>query len=286
MASSSSTLHNFTLARYQPDGSPDATFGTGGVVTTDLGGDEEISALVLQPDGKLVAAGGTYNASTASYSNFALARYQPDGSLDPTFGTGGLVTTDLGGSDSINALVLQPDGRLVAAGYNSLTSSHTNFALARYQPDGSLDPTFGTGGLVTTDLGGDDSIGALVLQPDGKLVAAGSTRDSSTSSSNFALARYQTAAGCLGTGAFRLQGRVKSGTGWAGMVGVPLELSGPYACRDTTSSRGFGLYRFSSLSEGLYTITPSHAGCTFSPPSQTVTIAGGDASANFTADCP
>src|SRR6266511_854491 len=219
MASSSSTLHNFTLARYQPDGSPVATFGTGGVVTTDLGGDEEISALVLQPDGKLVAAGETYNASTAS---------------------------------------------------------HSNFALARYQPDGSLDPTFGTGGLVTTDLGGDDSIGALVLQPDGKLVAAGSTRDSSTSSSNFALARYQTAAGCLGTGAFRLQGRVKSGTGWAGMVGVPLELSGPYACRDTTSSRGFGLYRFSSLSEGLYTITPSHAGCTFSPPSQTVTIAGGD----------
>src|SRR6266511_1484159 len=130
-------------------------------------------------------------SSSSTLHNFTLARYQPDGSPDATFGTGGVVTTDLGGDEEISALVLQPDGQLVDATYNSSTSSHTNFALARYQPDGSLDPTFGTGGLVTTDLGGDDSIGALVLQPDGKLVAAGSTRDSSTSSSNFALARYQ-----------------------------------------------------------------------------------------------
>jgi uncharacterized delta-60 repeat protein len=106
-------------------------------------------------------------------------RYLPDGSLDPTFGTGGLVTTDFGGIDRGFALVLQPDGKLVAAGF-----SGGDFALARYLPDGSLDPMFGTGGLVTTDFGGAAEAVALVLQPDGKLVAAGSCCE------DFALARY------------------------------------------------------------------------------------------------
>jgi hypothetical protein len=182
------------------------------------------------------------------------------GDLDLTFGTGGIVTSDFGGFGYLAALVLQPDG--------------------------SPDPSFGTGGIVTTDLGTTDGFNALVLQPDGRLVAAGWSNISSSQGQEFALARYQTAEGCLGTGAFQLQGRVKTGTGLAGMAGVPLLLSGPNACSDTTSSRVFGLYHFPSLNEGLYTVTPSHAGCTFSPPSQTVTIARGDAGANFTADCP
>jgi uncharacterized delta-60 repeat protein len=162
---------DFALARYLPDGRPDPTFGMGGRVTTDFGASvDEAFALVLQPDGKLVTAGLSVDGGTF---DGALARYLPDGRLDPTFGTGGKVTTDLGGDERFSALVLQPDGKLVAAGT----------VLARYLPDGRLDPSFGGGGTVTTDFGGlYDIVFALVLQPDGKLVAAGE--------GDFALARY------------------------------------------------------------------------------------------------
>src|SRR5947209_17734305 len=110
----------------------------------------------------------------------ALAGCADHGGLDPSFGTGGKVTTPIGSSDDeALALVLQPDGKLVAAGYAS-SASNTAFALVRYNADGSLDTSFGTGGQVTTPI---ESIGnqafALVLQPDGKLVAAGDANNGS-----------------------------------------------------------------------------------------------------------
>jgi uncharacterized delta-60 repeat protein len=171
---------DFALARYLPEGSLDPTFGVGGKVTTDFGGFESAGALVRQPDGKLVAAG-------RAGEDFALARYLPDGSLDPTFGVGGKVTTDftgVEGTDTAGALVLQPNGKLVAAGAACLNFT-CDFALARYLPKGRLDPSFGDGGKVTTDFGDSDVSGALVRQPDGKLVAAGRAGD------DFALARYR-----------------------------------------------------------------------------------------------
>jgi len=178
---------DFALARYNTNGSLDATFGTGGKVTTDFNGnDDAANAVVLQPDGKIVVAG---EAKTSRNQDFALARYNANGSLDPTFGTGGKVTTDFAGNDDAAfALVLQPDGKLVAAG-EAKTSRNQDFALARYNANGSLDPTFGTGGKVTTDFNGDDDAAhGLVLQPDGKLVAAGVAKTSR--SGDFALARY------------------------------------------------------------------------------------------------
>ncbi len=171
------TNDNFGLARYNPDGSLDTSFGTGGEVLTDFGGEEFANALVLQPDGKLVAAGTTG-------SDFALARYNADGSLDTSFGSGGKVTT--AGFGSARALVLQPDGKLVAAGdgFPPLATSD-DFGLVRYNSDGSLDTSFGTAGKILTDFGGtNEAATSLVLQPDGKLVAAGS------SNGDFALARY------------------------------------------------------------------------------------------------
>lgn len=182
------TDNDFSLARFNADGSLDvATFGGGtGTVTTDIsgGGNEIARALVLQPDGKLVAVG----ESKVSDNDFALVRYNGDGSLDTTFGLGtGIVTTNILGQDFPSALLLQPDGKLVAAG-GSFTLLFTNeeFALARYNPNGGLDGTFGGGtGKVTTDITGSaDRVSALVLQPDGKLVAAG------VAAFDFALARY------------------------------------------------------------------------------------------------
>src|SRR5262249_24482946 len=125
--------------------------------------------------------------------------YNSDGSLDSTFGTGGLVTTDYsGGNDVAQALVIQADGKLVAAGYD--TNGTQNFALARYNSDGSLDSTFGGTGKVTTDFSlGNDVAKVLAIQSDGKFVAAGFTTPRFSSVPKFALARYN-ADGSLDTG--------------------------------------------------------------------------------------
>jgi uncharacterized delta-60 repeat protein len=186
LVAAGSSNADFALARYLPNGTLDPTFGTGGKVTTDFFGESTASALVLQVDGKLVAAGFAAEGVAA----FALARYLTDGGLDPGFGTGGTVTTDFGGQDMGLALVLQPDGKFVVAGGSNATGVF-EFALARYLATGDLDPSFGMGGRVTTGFGElEDIASALVLQTDGKLVAAGSSQ-ASFSSFAFALARYE-----------------------------------------------------------------------------------------------
>src|SRR5439155_622700 len=184
---SSAGKTTFALVRYNASGSLDASFGTGGKVTTPIGSvDDEAFALVLEPDGKLVAAG---YSDRGSNNAVALVRYNANGSLDTSFGTGGKVTTAIGSvDDEVFALVRQPDGKLVAAGYTSGTNS-TAFALVRYNADGSLDTSFGTGGKVTTAIGSiDDEVNALVLQADGKLAAAGYSYNGSDT--DFAVARY------------------------------------------------------------------------------------------------
>jgi uncharacterized delta-60 repeat protein len=150
-------------------------------------------ALVRQPDGKLVAAGYSY---FGSHYAFALARYNPDGSLDRSFNHTGTVTTAFSWENcQAFALVRQPDGKLVAAGYRD-TYSRPGFALARYNSNGTLDKSFHGKGTVATAVGSDDSEAyALVLQPDGKLVAAGTsyvpTGGVAHSQWEFALARYR-----------------------------------------------------------------------------------------------
>jgi uncharacterized delta-60 repeat protein len=181
------TSDDFALARYNPDGSLDASFGSGGKVTTDFAAGHDVAtALAVQADGKLVAAGYSLDFFGTPLG-FALARYHPDGSLDASFGSGGKVLT--GGLDRANALAVQGDGRLVAAGV--ARSGSIDFALVRYQPDGALDASFGDGGKVLTDFaGGPDRANALVVQADGRLVAAGNSLDSSATPLGFALARY------------------------------------------------------------------------------------------------
>ena len=196
------TQNRFALARYTTAGALDGAFGTGGLVTTPIGAkDDEAFALALQSDGKLVAAGFT---NDGVQNKFALVHYNADGALDATgFGTGGKVTTPIGAKDDkAYALALQPDGKLVAAGYTD-DGTQKRFALVRYNADGSLDATgFGSGGIVTTAIGAkDDEAFALAIQTDGKLVAAGYTDDGTQK--RFALARYTTAGvpdGTFGTG--------------------------------------------------------------------------------------
>jgi uncharacterized delta-60 repeat protein len=164
--------NQFVVVRYLPDGTLDTSFDGDGT-TTGFSADNYAEAwdLIQQSDGKLLVAG-------AAEGNFALARYHSNGSLDNTFGSGGLVTTGFDNLSSISAVTQQRDGNLLAAGATRFFDDDDNFAgsftLARYLATGALDTSFGTAGKVITDVKvGVDRISDVIEQEDGKLVAVG-----------------------------------------------------------------------------------------------------------------
>jgi uncharacterized delta-60 repeat protein len=155
-----STGDEFALVRYNTDaGVVDTGFGPNkGLVTSHFAPDSSasVSDVAIQPDGKILAVGSSYPGGSYA-GDFALARFDANGNPDPMFGGGtGQVTTDFGQDEWLGGVALQSDGRIVVAGGTSddyLDFSNptptTQFALARYNVDGSPDPTFGTDGLVT-----------------------------------------------------------------------------------------------------------------------------------------
>jgi uncharacterized delta-60 repeat protein len=177
------------VARYAPGGALDPSFG-GGIASTNLDyGIFQRTGLALQPDGMIVVAG-------QSGGEIAVSRLTSGGAPDAGFGLNGTVTTSLGPNTFAyaNALALQPDGKIVAAGALLVGGPPTYFALARYTSNGSLDGSFGDDGTVLTAMNGADTrASALALQPDGKIVAGGisSTLCSSVCDWRFTLARYQ-----------------------------------------------------------------------------------------------
>jgi uncharacterized delta-60 repeat protein len=176
---------SFALARYDSLGNLDPDFGTNGTVTTT--GTGFGYALAVQPDGKFIVAGGSNGSG-----DWVLVRYNPDGkTLDAGFGTGGMVTTDIDGHFAeAHGVVLQPDGKIVVAGKTTDGAGGHRFALARYNTNGSPDITFDGDGKTTADFGGiDDESSSVALQADGKIVVAGSTSDSDSTSA-VAVARF------------------------------------------------------------------------------------------------
>jgi uncharacterized delta-60 repeat protein len=254
---SSAVTGDFLVARYNPDGTIDKTFGQGGRVITDFGMTESASSVAIQPDGKIVVAGGTY-PGFPFLGFYALARYNPDGSLDTTFGSGGLVITSFNSEGAfVSALALQPDGKILAAGtkyinFTSDDSSDTDFGIARYNSDGSLDTTFGIGGEIATDFNqkNDDAF-AIILQPDGKIIAAGDATSPITFI-DFALARYL-ADGSLDT-TFGTAGRVETDFGGKNLDqarAIVLQADGKIVAAGTTVSKNgltqqFGVARYNS----------------------------------------
>src|SRR5262249_45931910 len=180
---------SFLLARYLADGTLDPSFGDGGYVETQVGEWGFASAIALQPDGKIVVGGGSYQGdyqgATQVSDEFSLARYNSNGSLDSSFGTGGITNTVIPESvddycfpsegAAADSLALVPGGDILAGGSSGWTDGcskfdSSGFALAGYKPDGSLDPTFGDGGITQTS---EPGVGvALAVQPDGEVVAA------------------------------------------------------------------------------------------------------------------
>jgi uncharacterized delta-60 repeat protein len=147
-------------------------------------------------EGKVIVAGTTENNIPFLHGDFALVRYNNDGSFDTSFGAGGQVTADFfSREDNVNAVVLTQGGKIIAAGRASNKSS--GFGLAAYMNDGSLDTSFGTGGKIFTKFGVYDSANALALAPDGRVVAAGRT-SSVSRPMDFAIARYEALGGSGG----------------------------------------------------------------------------------------
>ncbi len=178
---------DFCLARYLPSGALDASFNTTGKVITAIGsGDDNVYALSLQLDGKIVAAGACWNGAN---NDFCLARYLPSGALDTSFNTTGTVISPIVSRNNLaTALALQPDGKIVAAG-SCWNGSGNDFCLARYLPSGALDISFNaTGTVISPIVSGNNTVFALGLQPDGKIVVAGYCFNGSNN--DFCLARY------------------------------------------------------------------------------------------------
>ncbi len=218
--SSAATADDYAVVRLNADGTLDTGFGTGGGVTKDFSGlNDDAYAVVVQADGGIVVGGESTDGSSFK---FKLIRYDSDGNVDTSFGSSGIVTTDPGGSGaSLRALALQPDGKLVAAGYRYGGSPVTyDYVLARYNHDGSLDSGFGTNGLVITPLGNNNDYDvALALQADGKIVIASGYRTASMTDADFLIARYN-ADGSLDTSGFNA-GAV--GSPGAGLLAVDLQ---------------------------------------------------------------
>jgi len=182
---------HFAVYRYNTDGSLDTSFGGDGMVTTLIGTNAFATAVGIQQDGKIFVAGSFFNGSNYV---FTVARYDPKGSLDPTFDGDGIVTTQTSQQDNVCSAVIQPDGKIIVAGSRQTASNDydpTGFALVRYNGDGSLDTTFGAGGVVTTQVSVHSRVHQVALQPDGKIVAAGSGGFGNTVV-DFAVVRYHT----------------------------------------------------------------------------------------------
>lgn len=187
------TFTDFIIARFNADGSPDASFDADGRVTTDLvnGEQEEALAVAIQPDGKIVVAGYTGTPGAGGPSTIALVRYNGDGSLDSNFGAAGKVTSGVVGR--AHAVAIQADGRIVVAGEVDLPSGadFADFLVARYNADGTLDASFSADGTTTADIGAvPNTARNIVLQANGAIVVSGEPFGTFTGSDHSDVVRY------------------------------------------------------------------------------------------------
>ena len=186
-------LLDVMVARYNSNGSLDNSFGTGGIVSTDLGGPvDNAFSVALQADGKILVSCRT---DIDNQALVAIARYNINGSLDTTFGNSGIVVTSLNAFSS-GDLAIQPDGKIVVSG-TTVVAGAPVFSVARYQTDGSLDQTFDGDGMAQASSAGQQAPWGIALQADGKIVVAGESVGDQTD--DFCLARFNSDGSVDGT---------------------------------------------------------------------------------------
>jgi uncharacterized delta-60 repeat protein len=235
-------------------GSLDPSFGNGGIVTTDFFGHlDDPEAVAVQPDGKIVVAGIALSTTQFSTADFAVARYNHDGSLDSSFGAGGKATTDFfQDDDAASSMALQPDGKIVVVGSATMSPTKRVAALVRYNSDGSLDAGFGAGGKATMDFGGDlSTASAVALQSDGKILITGVLTDAQHTFASMVLARLTSSGAPDGSfGSAGMTGGPSISKGFS-PLGVAIQSDGKIvvsgtAGGDTAASRVFAALRYNA----------------------------------------
>lgn len=186
------------IVRYNPDGSMDAAFGNNGITSISVASDEDaLQTLAIQPDGKMVAGGITHTLDQATQltdEDFYIFRLKPDGSYDSTFGTNGIVVTDLAShsNDVMHKVIMKPDGKILAGGYfMDMNNGDNYYGLVQYKGDGSRDSSFGTNGITVVLLPQqEDNKGSLAVLPDGKILAATTVVNDTSGFYEFGLLRF------------------------------------------------------------------------------------------------
>jgi uncharacterized delta-60 repeat protein len=260
-SSSDATGSDMAVARYNSDGALDLSFEGDGMALVDFGSEASARAVAIQPDGKVMLAEWASHpvGGGCCVSDFGLARLTRAGALDSSFNGDGQIVTDFlpgadNGHDAAQAVLVQADGRIVAAGAGVAGAVSIDFAVARYLADGSLDATFSDDGLVTTDfVGYFDEIRNLAVDTGGRIVAGGQGCEfpgNADEVCDFGLARY-TATGTLDR-RFGRQGRLRTDLGGdvgEGIRGVVVQADGRIvAAGDTAgpSASDVGLTRYRS----------------------------------------
>ncbi|MBK8492059.1 MAG: hypothetical protein IPL49_14535 [Saprospirales bacterium] len=249
----------FGVVRLNTNGTMDNNFGNGGKVITSVGPADDFSwSCAVQPDGKILVAGRTV---TNNVPAFALVRYKPDGTLDSSFGNGGKVKTTVGGvSDRGRVVVVQPDGKILVGGTSTIAGSD-DFAVVRYKSDGTLDPTFGNNGIVTTPVGtGEDVLWDVVIEPTGKIIAAGYGINPVTGY-DFALVKFK-ANGTLDT-SFGLNGiafgPISAGSDFANAVALQDDGKIVMAGTRVGTSYDIAVARFENTLTGVFSLIGADA---------------------------
>jgi uncharacterized delta-60 repeat protein len=251
------TQHDFAATRLNADGTPDASFGTGGRTTVDFGGNDRVSGAAVLGDGRILLAGDTTSAAGAE--DFAVARLTAAGAIDSSFGGSGngTRTIDFGGNDGASAVVPLADGKLILAGDTTAGKSGGDLAIARLTSGGGLDTAFGKGGKATIDLGGRDIGRAAAPGPNDGAVIAGAALKGTAQ--NFTVARVN-GKGALDTG-FGTKGKVTIAFADGGVAHTLLTQPDDKLVVAGAGGGQFGLARLSAGGLGpLPPANPPHCG--------------------------
>jgi uncharacterized delta-60 repeat protein len=264
----------FSLLRLNPNGSVDTSYGNNGVATTSIGqfGVTQLYSMALMPDGRIAAGGYTANASAGASYSFAVARFNANGTLDTSLNGSGKAVTRITGNDILKEIAVQSDGKIVAAGRTNVAGGQ-NLVMVRYNVDGSLDTSYGTGGASVIDLGYDDNTFAMALDPaTNKAIVVGG-------SLNFFTARITADQ----APAADVIGRVTSAANGQPLIGLYVVLTDQNHNSQYALTNGFGYYIFSGVSSNQrYTVSVSSKRYTFQPEQQTVTLLESVSNVDFT----
>ncbi len=266
-----------------PNGSLNTNFdGDGSAVIANLATDDIFYGVAIQPNNKIVAVGVIETRGMLDYRALVV-RYNPDGTLDPSFNGDGIVITADGpfATSGLVDVAIQSNGKIVAFG-----GFYGDFLLARYNPDGTLDNSlFGNGGIVATDFSNNsgDFPSRLLIQPDGKIVAAGYTSIQNSFTEEFAVARYLGDPVAPTSANVSISGQVLSGK--SGINRVTVSLTDSSGVIRTAATNSFGNYSFDEVPAGqIYVISVVHKKYVFNTESQILNVSEDLSGIDFTAN--